>query len=56
LVLLTITKHITDKIMVHQRAVPFADPFQVIGIGPLFQALNQAIFYGIGMNVAAKMA
>ena len=44
-----------DEFAIHQCAISFADPFEIIGIRPIGGIGNQAVFHWVCMDVTAKV-
>lgn len=44
-----------DKLSVYQCAWTQAEPFRIVGVGPVEYVFNKAVFDGIGVDVAAKV-
>jgi hypothetical protein len=45
-----------DKIAIHQRALPLADPFEIVGVGPVGDVVDDAVDDGVGDCFAANDA
>ena len=44
-----------DEVVVDEGARPVADPFVVVGVGPIGEGADEAVFDGVGVDVAADM-